>query len=1086
MSPDVAQAEFVASGFFALRTPLLPFDALLAFSENLQAACADRDPGTREAALAADRGRLRTKLAALYRRPEVRDALFIASPTLEEHLDDWFKEPEGERGQKIERALTRYFLRMAGRATPFGLFAGSSVGVVGAETRLVLAERARYQRHTQLDTDYLLLLSDALARQPELRRTLTFHVNSTLYRARECFRYLEVRRIGEGWTHHQIALEAADYLEATLGRARDGATFQALVEGLRQDDPGATVEEALEYIDGLIDSQVLISELRPNVTGKQPSDVLPSQLRNRPAQCGHANLDLARRALDTLDSEGLGASPARYRRIAQLLSHLPGTFDLSRLFQVDMVKPMDAASLGPAVISEILRGVTTLERLSRRSHDDRLARFRVAFINRYEDREVPLLEALDEENGIGFDTLGGQARDASSLLDDLKFPDAAEKTVAWGRRETILLGKLGEALGSGTSTIFLEPAELEEMAEPDAPPLPDAFAALATIAAASEVAVAEGKFQVLFGGVSGPSGARLMGRFCHIDPQLRTRVEEHIRAEEALDPDAVFAEIVHLPEGRMGNILSRPVLREFEIPYFGQAGVPPERRISVSDLRISVVGERIILVSTRLGRRVLPRLTSAHNFHMSQGIYHFLCALQSLGTTGDLAWDWGPLRDTPYLPRVMTGRLVLSRARWHAHRQELQLLGKATGTGRFEAMQAWRRTRGLPRWIALEDADNELPIDLENVLAVEALVELAKGREKATFTELFPGPDQIWATGPEGRFVHELVIPFVRSKSASGSKKEETSGSSAFRASQPVVAPAIHGPQNRSFPPGSEWLYAKLYTGPTTVDQLLLSLVKPVVEQVVGTGMADRWFFIRSGDPDWHLRLRFHGRPARLHEEVLPILQAAAGRLLDGGVLWRFQLDTYEREVERYGGPEGMLLSEGLFQADSEAVLALVGRLAEDARGDVRWRLAILGMDLLLTDLGFDLDTKRSVIRKARAAFAAEFRTDDGFRHKLGGKFRSIRNSLTALLDCLPTADGWLASELKILRIRSERLAPVLAGLRACSQAGRLLAPLTELAPSYLHMHANRLLRSAHRAQELVLYDFLHRLYESQAARRLD
>ncbi len=34
-----------------------------------------------------------------------------------------------------------------------------------------------------------------------------------------------------------------------------------------------------------------------------------------------------------------------------------------------------------------------------------------------------------------------------------------------------------------------------------------------------------------------------------------------------------------------------------------------------------------------------------------------------------------------------------------------------------------------------------------------------------------------------------------------------------------------------------------------------------------------------------------------------------------------------------------------------------------------------------------------------------------------------------------------------------------------------------------LHMHANRLLRSALREQELVLYDFLLRLYGSQVAR---
>ena len=32
-------------------------------------------------------------------------------------------------------------------------------------------------------------------------------------------------------------------------------------------------------------------------------------------------------------------------------------------------------------------------------------------------------------------------------------------------------------------------------------------------------------------------------------------------------------------------------------------------------------------------------------------------------------------------------------------------------------------------------------------------------------------------------------------------------------------------------------------------------------------------------------------------------------------------------------------------------------------------------------------------------------------------------------------------------------------------------------------VHANRMLRSSHREHELVIYDFLERLYESQAAR---
>src|SRR5262249_59520570 len=110
----------------------------------------------------------------------------------------------------------------------------------------------------------------------------------------------------------------------------------------------------------------------------------------------------------------------------------------------------------------------------------------------------------------------------------------------------------------------------------------------------------------------------------------------------------------------------------------------------------------------------------------------------------------------------------------------------------------------------------------------------------------------------------------------------------------------------------------------------------------------------------------------------------AGGPLIDDGGLWGFQLDTYEREVERYGGPEGIALAERLFHADSEAVLALAGRLPEDTRGDVRWRLALLGMDRLLDDLGFDPDSRRAIIRRAVGRFAADFRADARVRDQLG------------------------------------------------------------------------------------------------------
>jgi len=261
--------------------------------------------------------------------------------------------------------------------------------------------------------------------------------------------------------------------------------------------------------------------------------------------------------------------------------------------------------------------------------------------------------------------------------------------------------------------------------------------------------------------------------------------------------------------------------------------------------------------------------------------------------------------------------------------------------------------------------------------------------------------------------------------------------------------------------------------------------VAPVVRRATRSGAADRWFFLRYGDPDQHLRVRLHGRPERLRRSVLPALERAVAPFLADGRIWRVTVDTYEREIERYGGPEGIELAEELFHRDSEAALDIIERLDPgDAGLDERWRLALRGMDQLLDDLGFDLAAKRAIADDVRRSFAAEFRANGPLRGQLGERFRTEQAALTALLDRSRDGTSALAPGLAALDRRSERLRGTAAELAARAAAGRLTAPLREIAASYLHMHANRLIRSAPREHELVLYDFLSRLYTAAAHRR--
>lgn len=1063
---------FRPAGFFVLRTPLLPFEELIAWSKGTESHMAIDNSDAWDTSYCADQSLLRDRLRSFVARPDIREAIFLASPDLEDQIRLWVEAPASERGKNIESALVRYVCRMSGRATPFGLFAGYSIGTVGRQTRMSLPPIHAYQRHTRLDMDYMFSLAETLGKIRDIRSSFTYYPNSSLYRTAGRYRYAEAHLHGANRSYHLVAVDPTEYLDRVLERAQAGAGFCSLVEALVAHDPEITPEEGVDYLHELIDSQILMPGIVPAVTGAEAIRALISRLERDPATAQAAkHLTEVEKDLEELDASGLGIDPGRYREIGERMTLLPAKVELSRLFQVDMTKPTPDLTVGQEVLEEITRGIQILHRLSRLSQKSFLDRFREAFLTRYGDQEVALAEALDEETGIGFREADAAHVEPSPLIEGLVFPTSGNESRQWGRSHAVLLHKLAEALSSGAREISIDTKEIDEMAGEEVP-LPDAFSVTARLAATTE-AVEHGDFQVWLRGGGGPSGARLLGRFCSADQVLRRHVRHHLREEEAFRSDAVFAEIVHLPQGRIGNVIARPVLREYEIAYLGRSGAPIEKQIPIRDLTVSVEGERIILRSVRLRKQVIPRMSTAHNFDLpGLGIYRFLCSLQSEGVASSFGWDWGPLSTCPFLPRVVHGRLVLSRAQWYVTKAELHALGELQGAARCRYVREWAAKRGIPRLFVLADFDNELPVDLDNVLSLESFVDLVKGRNEAKLTELFPSPDRLIASGPEGSFVHELVIPYVRHAESAGLAVSAPQRPAATKISQ----------SRRTFLPGSEWLYAKLYTGTATADRVLREVIRPVTAKALQSGAADRWFFIRYTDPDFHLRLRLHGDPQRLLTEVLPALRAAAAPLLNDGSVWGVQLDTYVPEWNRYGGPEGIRAAEELFRMDSEAVLALIEAFHRDD-GDARWRLALRGIHLLLDDLGLDMDKKYKVISRARDGFAKEFGMDRALRFQLGQRFRKERPVIEEDLTAYPDSGHWLAPGFAILRQRSERIIAAAEHLQALQRPGTGFPSVDQLAASFIHMHVNRLLRSAHRAQELVLYDYLARIYESWSAR---
>jgi thiopeptide-type bacteriocin biosynthesis protein len=1065
------------AGFFVLRTPLLAFDDFTAWAEGTRLSTAADTPEALEEAWVADRVRLRHRLAAWVQHPAVRQAIYVASISLYESLSVWIADPESNRGQRVERALVRYFARMTSRATPFGLFAGISLGTFGSRCRLEIDELSAHQRCSRLDMDYLWSLTEALVGSPELAQQISFISNDSVYRVGDRYRYVEARVQNRVRSYHLSSVEWTEPIAQTLARARSGARRAELAAELVATDPELELGEATEFIEGLIACQLLVPQLTPVMSGESPVARLISDLESVPA--GRSSAAVLRRIqndLETIDRTTLPQLLDPYHAVAAALDELPGHTEGAGWLQVDMRVSSRAVSLPQAVADEIVRGAGVLNRIFT-NRAGLVSRFATAFRARYDDREVPLLEVLDEDIGIGWKPQHGAG--GEPLLEGIQFPQKEVAPGSWKARDALLLRKLEAALHTGAEQVVLDEADVAALGGDRPEPVRPGMSMCVSVVAASEEAVDHGDYRLLCHALGGSSGVSLLSRFCHLDPELDRRVAACAREEETLEPDATMAEVIHLPHGHVANVLVRPVLRSYEIPYLSRSALPSDRQLPASDLLVSVRPDGSVhLRSRRLGCEVIPRLDTAHAFDLTNEVplYGFLGSIQHHGKSLAVRVGWGEALDgARYLPRLVIGRWIIALARWRLDRHWIQRLQEKRPGPLARVIRELRAEYRLPRFVTSLDnwkhGKHSLSIDLENALSVESFVDMVRGESEAVVTELLPGTEELPAHGPSGRVRHEIVVPMLArrpTRGAGASLAEAAPGS--------AEPPGIR----RSFSVGDEWLYIKLYTGMTTADELLTTVVAPVVDEVLASGAADGWFFLRYGDPDWHLRVRFHGTGDRLLREVLPRLRASAQPCTDDGRIWRFQCDTYEREVERYGGPQGIVRSEQLFRHDSDAALSILRSGDPDVVQQLRWRLALRGAHLLLEEFGLSLDERIAHVEHARRSLREEFRVDQSFDRQIGNRFRRTRAELDALLAPTVPAEHPLASGFAALAERGRRIAPVVAELR--DDPG-VKVPLRQLILSHVHLSCNRLLRASQRHQELTIYELLARLYQSSAAR---
>lgn len=218
------------------------------------------------------------------------------------------------------------------------------------------------------------------------------------------------------------------------------------------------------------------------------------------------------------------------------------------------------------------------------------------------------------------------------------------------------------------------------------------------------------------------------------------------------------------------------------IPQVDFARSAHDSRLAPDDFHLDTGGpwaswrgpEKVIPIGTLVAKKQEGRLIACtrdglHSFDVIQ-IFERHLKTQS-------AVHFSPFSlEQAHAPRLSLGKLVVARERWRFPVDVLSFAFEKTTFGRFQACFAWAQEEGLPRHLFLSTPREMKPvyIDRHSPHSVDMLCHLIKQAQapapsvgdgsidttatvSVTFTEMLPGPTQLWLPdAAQGRYPSEL------------------------------------------------------------------------------------------------------------------------------------------------------------------------------------------------------------------------------------------------------------------------------------------------------------------------------------------
>ena len=991
----------------------------------------------------------------------INEAILVASKNLSDSMKSYKKEKRENKKEKVIEGISKYFNRATTRTIPFGLFAGVTIGEFSKETGIYYGKDNLYKKVAKVDCKWLYKIVKTLELKEKAYKYLKLYTNELISYEGNKVKNLYETRYGqfeiENAEIKSYVIDYSENVQVVFDICNNGGTYREIIEYFKgkYDDFESDVID--RFLETLIENEYIYTELRPSSTNENQLLYVINTLKEKNFKNYIVEkLEKINELINEYNGTEVGKGVTLYNRIISLMEEINTE---NNYIQVDMVGQYNI-ELNNSIKEEISNALNFLISLSSEQYKPNyLLEYEDKFVEKYGTSTlVKLKDLLDEQKGLGapdsyFYPKNGKGKRKTAIINK-----SSE------RKGNFIRGKILDAIVTGKDEIVLKDDDIDKVKNEkvNIDKLPLSIELYVKVIAESVEAIQNGDYEVVLNSENSSNGVgKSFGRFINIlDKKYIKEFKEYYESEqEIIGDDVIIAEVVMFPhKGRLANVTATKNFRDYEVDML--IGEKTNKiKVDLDDIYVGLGNNGFYFKSKSLNKKV--KFSTNHMLNIIEGnnIYRFIREVSEGSVIDPLSFLYLPeISKAKYIPRIKYGKVILYPKSYKLSYYDCVNLEKATKNEFILGFEKWREAYKVPQLLYIVDSDNRLLLNLDNDEHKNYIYKLLKNDKKSIFKfEEYRGNiDKSWFKRDNRIYESQIVLPLIRSM------KNKYENANDY-ATEMIM-------KDRIIYPGGEWLYVKLYHNDDRCDELIGCYIRKFMEELKENNYIYNHFFIRYVDELTHIRLRMKINNNKLGG-ILKFINQWVSEMNNIGLIKKVSIDTYEREIERYGGDLVIKKVENFFCDDSKIVERYL-ELRENGETDIsEEEFAVLNIINVMDELEVSYEKQMTMFDKI-VSFK-DYRKE----------FQKNRKKILNLI---------LTEEIKekhkeiydLIKEESRAANKLKKELDKIESMGNLCNSKEEIFYSLVHIHCNRLIGIDAEREKKVMTFVRHSLYSLKHFRK--